>query len=416
MKGESSWCSEVGERTRFVVIHRVQYALPVVLLGLACSRSTPPSTLPLSPLVRRDIVVTARAAGVVQPDTLVEVKSKASGEILNISVETGQLVRRGAPLVQIDRRSPRNNLNLAKAAYEVTQARRANAESQLRRADALFRDQSISQQERDSSALMAANAKADEITAELTMQNARISLEDTDIRAPITGIILVKSVERGQIISATTADVSGGTSLLKMADLSLVQVRCSVDETDLGKIRPGQSTTVTASSYPHQPLEGTVLKIEPQSVSQNGVTMFPVVVRLENKDGLLLPGMTADVEFHVARRQNVWAIPSASLLAARAVSIVGDSQAFIVFVQRQGVPTPVPVKIGLTDLDYTEVLQGLEPSDSVLVLPSQDPGKLSAELRRRLALLTTSEGSPRKPAQTREGGSGAVPLLARGRP
>ena len=87
-----------------------------------------------------------------------------------------------------------------------------------------------------------------------------------------------------------TRNVSGGTTLLKMADLGLVQVRTLVDETDIGKIQPGQRATVTVDAYPNRPFEGTVLKIEPQATTEQNVTMFPVLVRIDNRAGLLRPG------------------------------------------------------------------------------------------------------------------------------
>ena len=119
--------------------------------------------------------------------------------------------------------------------------------------------------------------------------------------APITGTIIEKTVERGQVISSPTSDVGGGTVLLKMADLNLVQVRTLVDETDIGKIQAGQRATVTVDAYPNRPFEGTVLKIEPQAETEQNVTMFPVLVRIENRNGLLRPGMNAEVEIHVGR-------------------------------------------------------------------------------------------------------------------
>ena len=103
------------------------------------------------------------------------------------------------------------------------------------------------------------------VRAQVAVDNARIQLDDTDVRAPITGTIIEKNVERGTVISSPTANVGGGTTLLKMADLNLVQVRTLVDETDIGKIQPGHAAIVTVDAYPNQPFDGTVLKIEPQA-------------------------------------------------------------------------------------------------------------------------------------------------------
>ena len=88
--------------------------------------------------------------------------------------------------------------------------------------------------------------------------------------------------------------MSGGTAILTMADLNLVQVRTLVDETDIGKIQPGLAATVTVDAYPNRPFQGEVLKVEPLAEVQQNVTMFPVIVRIENRDGLLRPGMNAE--------------------------------------------------------------------------------------------------------------------------
>src|SRR5262249_38425882 len=164
------------------------------------------------------------------PDTTVEVKSKASGEILQLLAETGQLVRRGAPLVRVDPRNARNALAQAEANLDVAKAQLTNATSQKNRSDELYKSQSITEQENEQARLDFANAKAAVVNAQVAVDNAKIQLEDTDVRAPITGTVIEKDVERGAVIASATNNVSGGTTLLKMADLNLVQVNTLVDE------------------------------------------------------------------------------------------------------------------------------------------------------------------------------------------
>jgi HlyD family secretion protein len=299
-------------RTRIVVL---------ALLALAaCKKPEVIQVYQALPVEHRSIVVAVRAAGNVQPDTVVEVKSKASGEILQMMAETGQDVTRGQLLVQVDQRTPRNTLAQAEAQLEVAQARLTNAESQKRRSDELFKSASITEQEHEQAVLAVANAKADVVSAQVNVENARIAMDDTDVRAPISGTVIAKNVERGQVISSPTRDVGGGTVLLTMADLNLVQVRALVDETDIGKVRAGLRANVTVDAYPNQPFQGEVLKIEPQAETQQNVTMFPVLVRIENRNGLLKPGMNADVEIQVGRRDSVLSVPNAALRTQRDVN------------------------------------------------------------------------------------------------
>ncbi len=118
------------------------------------------------------------------------------------------------------------------------------------------------------------------VRTEVALENARITLEDTSVRAPSAGTIIEKTVEPGIVITSPTQAVSGGTVLMKMADLTSVQVRTRVDETDIGKIQPGMQTLVTVAAYPNQPFDGVVLKIEPQAIVEQNVTMFAVLIKL----------------------------------------------------------------------------------------------------------------------------------------
>jgi RND family efflux transporter MFP subunit len=258
---------------------------PRSLSSVACKKEAPPIAYEAVPVERRDIVVSAQASGAIQPDTTVEVKSKASGEILQLSAETGQVVQRGAPLVRIDPRNARNALAQAQADLDVAKAKLTNAASQKQRADALYKSQSITEQEHEQALLDYADAKSQVVRSQVSVDNARIQLEDTDVRAPITGTILEKDVERGTVIASATSNVSGGTTLMKMANLNQVQVRALVDETDIGKLQAGQPASITVDAYPQHPFNGTVLKIEPQAQTEQNVTMFPVLIRIDNKEG-----------------------------------------------------------------------------------------------------------------------------------
>jgi HlyD family secretion protein len=440
----------------------------ILVCASACKKEPAPSPYQAVPVERRDIVVSAQASGAVQPDTTVEVKSKASGEILQLNAETGQVVKRGTSLVKVDPRNARNAMAQAQANLDVAKAKLANSTSQKNRADELYKSQSITQQEHDSAVLDYADARSQVVNSQVAVDNARIQLEDTDVRAPITGTILEKDVERGSVISSATSNVSGGTTLLKMADLNQVQVQTLVDETDIGKVQPGQRATVTVDAYPNRPFSGTVIKIEPQATTNQNVTMFPVVVRIANEEGLLRPGMNSEVEIHVGRRDSVLAVPNAALRTQRdvgsAAQVLGLSPAavqqqlaadrpnargadsaghasmgaaprpagseaprrraggrsgrgqpqgtgaqYIVFVKRNGQPVPVWIRTGLTDMDYSEVLEGLTPSDSVLVLPSASLVQSQQDMRERMNRVTGGGAVPGMQQQTTQPAGRARP-------
>ena len=295
-------------------------ALGAALLLTACKKDAPPPLYQPVPVARRDIIVSAEAAGAVEPILTVDVKSRASGQILQMRAETGDEVHQGDTLVMVDRRDPTNTYNQAEADLEVARAQLATAQASKQRSDQMFASQLESEQDKEQADLAYANARAQQVRAEVTLQNARDQLSDCNVLAPLDGVIIQKNVEVGQVITAAARDVSGGTVLLQMADLNVVQVRTLVDETDIGKVRPGLTAQITVDAYPNQPFVGTVLKIEPQSTTNQNVTMFPVLIRIPNEQGLLRPGMNAEVDIQVAQTQNVLAIPNAALRTNRDVA------------------------------------------------------------------------------------------------
>jgi len=375
---------------------------------------------------RRDIVVTATASGVIQPILTLSVKSKASGEILEEPVQTGDEVKKDQLLARVDPRIPQNNLTQAQANLAVAKAQLDNATAQLKRSQALFATQSITQAGLDSAQLAAATARAAVATAEATLQTAKDAMEDTHVQAPSTGTVLELDAVLGTVISSPTNDVGGGTVILKMANLDTVQVSALVDETDVGKVQAGMAVTINVDAYPNRTFDGSVLKIEPQAQVTQNVTMFPVEVNIPNPGHVLKPGMNTEVEIHIGQRQGVLAVPNAALRTpkdvASAASVLGlDSAAVarqlsaapaadppsgtadtpgdghklhaaetkrpsrvggpppppvrpsataIVFTWRGGKIVPVTIGTGLTDQDFMEVTAGLTEKDTVLVLTS----------------------------------------------
>jgi HlyD family secretion protein len=418
-------------------VHRQFLVILAASLALvACEKPAEKDVYRTGEVVKRDIIVTVEAAGVIEPFQTVEVKSKASGEILSINGETGDVIQEGTQIVQIDKRVPRNQLAQAEAKLEAAQARRKIAEAQAKRSKTLFGSRTINEVDYEQTVLELANAKAEVVSTRVAVDNARIALEDADLRAPITGTMIEKLVEPGQVISSPTMDVGGGTLLLKMADLSKVQVKTLVDETDIGKISAGLPVTVTVTAYPNQPFEGTVLKVEPQAMAEQTVTTFSVLMTLENSNGLLRPGMNADVEIRVAERNDVVAVPTAALRTARDINVAaqlvgltpeavraqlgnsggpgdassggggrpaepeggraGDgyqfSSRYWVFVQSGETMTARNVETGLTDLDYSEVTKGLDGGETVILLPSSGLVQSQQRLQQRMKQFTSLPG------------------------
>ena len=292
-----------------------------LLLGLAaCQKAQPAPLYEKVAVQRRDIVVTAAASGAIQPILTLSVKSKASGEIIEMPVQTGDEVRRGQLLAKIDPRIPRNDLAQAEANLTVAKAQLQNATAQLKRSEDLYQSKSIAQTDYEAAKLSYATAQSAVLNAEANLQTAKDAMEDTQVRAPVTGTVLELDAVLGTVISSPTHDVGGGTVILKMANLDTVQVEALVDETDVGKVQPGMPVTITVDAFSNRAFDGSVLKIEPQARVNQNVTMFPVLVNILNPGHLLKPGMNTEVEIHVGNRQAVLAIPNAALRTQRDVA------------------------------------------------------------------------------------------------
>lgn len=297
---------------------RRPWAVLGFLVILPACKSSPPAPLyEKVPVARRDLAVSVSAAGAIEPVLTVDVKSKASGEITEMRVQTGDDVRAGQLLARIDPRLPRNMLAQAQANVEVARAQLQNAQAQWKRADELYSNKMIAETEYENANLARAMAQAEVVRAETELENARDQMADTEIRAPMSGTILQKNVELGTVISSPTRDVAGGTVLFRMANLDTMQVRALVDETDIGKVQAGPEATVRVDAFRNRNFIGRVLKIEPQASVLQNVTMFPVLIGIENLQHLLRPGMNSEVELSVGERRDVLTIPNAALRTER---------------------------------------------------------------------------------------------------
>jgi HlyD family secretion protein len=340
----------------------------------------------------KELELTVEASGTVEAISSIEIKSKASGEILFLGAEIGDFIKKGEVLARIDQRTPQNNLEQASADLDVAKVRLANAESQFLRSEKLHKEGSISDKAFEDAQEAFSSAKSQYVRSNVFLENAKISLDDTLVRSPIDGTIISRAAEVGQVITSPTSAVGGGTLLMEMADLNKVRVRALIDEIDIGKINIGQEVTLRVSAYRDRKFTGVVSKIEPQAKEDQNVTTFPVLIDIENRDNLLLIGMNTDVEIEIIKEEVALALPAGSLrtrkdvrsvamllgLSANEVSsflegsVEGEGYtSFIVFKDTGSGPEMAWVKVGKTDLNNVELISGLNRSDVVYVLPSE---------------------------------------------
>ncbi len=304
-----------GKRRRLGLT--VLAALALAACGTGNAEESP--TLQTAAVNRGDLRITVEATGTVEPVRSVEVKSKASGEITELPVDVGDEVRAGALLARVDPRDVRNAFDQAQADLEVAKARSDIATAQLARSKELLDSGVITSQEYESAKLEDANSRAALVKAKTNMDLAQLRMGDATITAPLSGTILTRNVAEGQVIQSASSNVSGGTTLFTMADLGQIEVRALVDETDMGGIRAGMPVNVSVEAFPGRTFEGTVEKVEPQAVVNQNVTMFPVIIRLDNRGGLLRPGMNAEVEILISEATDVVLVPNNAIVLPKDV-------------------------------------------------------------------------------------------------
>ena len=353
----------------------------------------------------QQLELTVEASGTVEAISSIEIKSKASGQILFLGAEIGDYVEEGVVLARIDQRTPTNTLSQANADLEVAKVRLINAQNQFERSKRLHSEGNISDKSFEDAQEAFSSARAQQVRAQVFLENARIALDDTSVRSPIAGTVISRPAEVGQVITSPTSAVGGGTLLMEMADLNKVRVRALIDEIDIGKISIGQEVTLKVSAYRDKKFIGIVSKIEPMSKVDQNVTTFPVLIDIENRDNLLLIGMNTDVEIEILNEAVDIALPAGSLRTRKditsAAGLLGINKielnsflekrvdgenfdAYIVLKKTKNGVKPAWVKVGKTDLNYVEIKQGIEKTELVYVLPSEGLIKYQQKFSERI--------------------------------
>jgi HlyD family secretion protein len=301
---------------------------------VACNKQTPTTVAVQTATVqRRDLIVEATATGVIEPITVVEVKSKtASGQVIDMNIEVGSYIRPGDLIIQIDTTDMATTFRQNMADEAASQSSYDLAKTALERNTMLYGERVITKDvlEQSQNSERSAWASLQSRKTQVTLQRQRLA--DARVVAAAEGTILTRPVAKGQVVQAGSGGVSSGTVIATMADLSKVRARTLVSETEIGQVTVGQNAVVTVDAFPERAFNGQVEKIEPSAVVQQNVTMFPVLISLDNSEGLLRPGMNGEVNVRTDERDNVLSIPNDAIrnvreweISAKALKLNPDS-------------------------------------------------------------------------------------------
>lgn len=260
-------------------------------------------------------------------------------------VAQAQLRAAQARLAQVKAGTQKYDLDVLRA--QVRQAEAQLAEARNGMLQVALRQQDV------------AAARAQVRSAEASVRQARERVAETRILAPIAGIVVKRSVEIGQSVIGGT---SGGTPVITLADVSMTLARVYVDEADIARIPGTAQVEITADALPGIKFTGRILRIAPQPVVQQNVTQYPVLVQIEDAGNRLKLGMTVDAEFILARRSNVLLVPQEA--------VRGENRKVVMVVQGDKL-TPRPVRTGISDGRFVEILSGLREGESVYLGPAR---------------------------------------------
>jgi HlyD family secretion protein len=402
----------------------------------------------LAVVSRGDLSALVSATGKVEPIQKVEVKSKASGQILAMPVEEGDRVQKGALIARIDETDLRNAYEQAVADLELAKATVAQTASNVKRQTELFKRGLLSEAEIDQVKLDEVRAKAQQIKAESELVTAETRLKDAVVRSSINGLVLQKNVEAGQVISSGTNSVSGGTLIATVANMDSVYIYAEVDEVDIGQVHIGQKAKVVPDAFPDDVFHGYVLRIAPLATEEQNVTTFNVTIVVANENAKLKAGMNTTVDLTVADRQDVLLVAKQAVkefaeIRTQLTSMYGNDSTMagpwqrqmpdsvrarmrqqfantagpgrgtdggmngfggdhtasngqaarrFVLVKNEGRFAPRRVQIGVSNFDVAEVVGGLQEGDSVLVFSASRAAAARQEFMNRMRNMNSFSG------------------------
>jgi HlyD family secretion protein len=340
-----------------------------------------------------EIVDAITATGNINAVITVSVGSQVSGTIQQIFVDFNSRVQKGQVIALIDPQllkaavvQARGGVDNAKAALEKAQVGVIDTERTNRRNQELIKDGFVAQADVDSSQTAWEQALAQKRSAEAALQQtmgalkvAETNLEYATIRSPVDGIVISRNVDVGQTVAASFQT----PTLFSIAqDLTKMQVDTNVDESDIGRAALDQTVTFTVDAWPEKTFTGAVAQVRNSPIVTQNVVTYNVVVRVDNRELLLKPGMTANVSIEVKKYGDVLKIPNAALRyrptakgteADGAAKPKGDGKGKeaggqrVYLLGKDGKPAPVRVKTGISNGTFTVLEEGNLKEGDLLV-------------------------------------------------
>jgi HlyD family secretion protein len=349
----------------------------LVLLNMRSSVEDPVSYLTQAARTG-DLLVTVGATGTLQPTNQVEIGSEVSGIIQAVEVNYNDQVVAGQVLARLDTQTLEARMASSHAALAIAQASLAQTTATLAEVDAklvrsrdlaarnLLAQQALETDEAVSLRAAAAekSAKAQVTSAEASLKEAQTALAKAVIRAPINGMIISRDVDPGQTVAASFQT----PVLFTVAeDLSRMELHLDVDESDIGQIREGQSASFRVDAYPARSFTGEIISVRFNPREVNNIVTYETVLAVSNDDLALRPGMTATADIQIAQKQQVLLVPNQALRFLPDETAATE-QGARVWKEEAGKAVAIPVTLGMSNGELTEILAGAVNAGSELIV------------------------------------------------
>lgn len=324
---------------------------------------------------RGEIRVTVEETGVVEPERQIIVKSPISGIVETLHAREGDRVRPGQSLARIvPDIAQANTFAEMKSRIAAAEIARENARREYERAQELGRSGSLTEAELDQRRVSFEQAENQLRTAENQLrlvERSGVATGDRQyaaITAPSGGVIIARGVEAGETVVGGTSSFGGGTELFTIADLTTLRVKAAVNEVDIGKVRMGDSVALTVDAFPGDTVLGIVRLVPPAARLEERVRVFDVEIEAQGEGGVLRPGMTANVRIAGPVRRDVVRVPVQAVM-------LDEGKPVVYRIPPGGAPEKTAVRLGMSDLAFVEILDGVSAGDSVAL---EDPTRVEA--------------------------------------
>ena len=324
---------------------------------------------------RGEIRVTVEETGIVEPERKIVVKSPISGVVETLGAREGDAVRPGQSLARIvPDIAQANTFAEMKSSIAAAEIARENARRELERAEELGRSGSLTEAELDQRRVAFEQADNQLRTTRNQLrlvERSGVATGDRQyaaITAPAGGVIIARGVEAGETVVGGTSAFGGGTELFTIADLTTLLVKAAVNEVDIGKVRRGDSVALTVDAFPGDTVLGIVRLVPPAARLDERVRVFDVEIEAQGTGGVLRPGMTANVRIAGPVRRDVVRVPVQAV-------VLDEGKPVVFTLPAGGAPVKTPVRLGMSDLQYVEILDGVSAGDSVAL---EDPTRVEA--------------------------------------